>query len=381
MCHVRRVPVCITGVSLLCNSLRVFCAHSRVKTGRHKAPRTPLLLLLPGASGPGFASAAEQRGHFRSDWHRHNARRRAAGRPPLAEDEFERAAADGGELSSISGSDASSSEDEAGAAAARRRRAGAGVRTCFTARGARASACPGASTCQWARSHAFLTTAGAAYATSHPAALLARSYHRGQPGCVDLRRASARHTRLGHMLGAHCQLPPPGRQQSGEWTTRSCAWLPPAQLCCLRAALEVGPARRDAQTGGTLPCGGRCCLRRPRQARLARSPPRWRRSGVRRGPGWCCSPAVATLPPQCSAPIPTLPPARRPHVRAARARAAERGAPTRRGPQPEQAMRRPQAAALRREAAAGAAAAAAAAHLRRWMCLRTRQSIAMWSGA
>ena len=134
---------------LLCNSLRVFCAHSRMKTGRHQAPRTLLLLLLPGASGPGFASAAEQRGHFRSDWHRHNARRRAAGRPPLAEDEFERAAADGGELSSISGSDASSSEDEAGAAAARRRRAGAGVRACFTARGARASACPGASTCQW----------------------------------------------------------------------------------------------------------------------------------------------------------------------------------------------------------------------------------------
>jgi hypothetical protein len=146
-CLASPVPVCATGVSLLYNSTHVFCTHSRVKTGRYRAART-LLYLLPGTRGPGFASTAEQRGHFRSDWHRHNARRRAAGRPPLVEDEFERAAADGGDLSSISGSDASSSEDEAGAAAARRRRAGAGVRACFTARGARASACPGASPCQ-----------------------------------------------------------------------------------------------------------------------------------------------------------------------------------------------------------------------------------------
>lgn len=89
---------------------------------------------VAGVHGPGFASAAEQREHFRTDWHRHNVRRKAAGRPPLAEDEFERLVANDGELSSISGSD-SDSEEEA-AADARRRRGGSGVRLCFTARGA-----------------------------------------------------------------------------------------------------------------------------------------------------------------------------------------------------------------------------------------------------
>ena len=41
-------------------------------------------------SDQAFGSAAEQREHFRSDWHRLNVRRRAAGRAALSEEEFER---------------------------------------------------------------------------------------------------------------------------------------------------------------------------------------------------------------------------------------------------------------------------------------------------
>lgn len=89
-----------------------------------------------GVRGPGFASAPEQRAHFRSDWHRHNARRRAAGRPALGEDEFERLVAADGELSSISGSDSDSDDEPSGGTtAAARRRGGAGARACFTAHG------------------------------------------------------------------------------------------------------------------------------------------------------------------------------------------------------------------------------------------------------
>jgi pre-60S factor REI1 len=41
-------------------------------------------------TGPGFASAAEQRLHFKTDWHRYNVRRRVAKKPPVAEEQFDR---------------------------------------------------------------------------------------------------------------------------------------------------------------------------------------------------------------------------------------------------------------------------------------------------
>ncbi|KAK9834023.1 hypothetical protein WJX81_003953 [Elliptochloris bilobata] len=90
-----------------------------------------------GVRVPGFASASEQRDHFHTDWHRHNARRKAVGRLPLAEDEFERLAANDGELSSISGSESGSDNEPGAAAAAQRRRGSGGVRVCFTARDGR----------------------------------------------------------------------------------------------------------------------------------------------------------------------------------------------------------------------------------------------------
>jgi hypothetical protein len=43
-----------------------------------------------GVAGPGFASAAEQRGHFKTDWHRYNVRRRVAKKPPISEEQFDR---------------------------------------------------------------------------------------------------------------------------------------------------------------------------------------------------------------------------------------------------------------------------------------------------
>lgn len=41
------------------------------------------------AEAGAFASQAEQREHFRSDWHRINVKRRHGGRPPLTEQQFE----------------------------------------------------------------------------------------------------------------------------------------------------------------------------------------------------------------------------------------------------------------------------------------------------
>ncbi len=47
-------------------------------------------MLCPGTDGrPGFASTAEQRLHFKTDWHRLNVKRRTAGHMPLSEDHFE----------------------------------------------------------------------------------------------------------------------------------------------------------------------------------------------------------------------------------------------------------------------------------------------------
>ncbi len=50
----------------------------------------PCGMLYPGTDGrPGFASPAEQRLHFKTDWHRLNVKRRTAGHTPLSEDQFE----------------------------------------------------------------------------------------------------------------------------------------------------------------------------------------------------------------------------------------------------------------------------------------------------
>ena len=66
-----------------------------------------------GSTSPAFESVAEQRAHFRADWHRCNVRRKLHGRAALSEADFERSVQDGGELSSISGSDSEDSEDAA----------------------------------------------------------------------------------------------------------------------------------------------------------------------------------------------------------------------------------------------------------------------------
>ena len=74
---------------------------------------TGQLCMPAGVASGTFASVAEQRAHFRSDWHRCNVRRRLGGRPALGEAEFERCAQEGGgDLSSISGSDSDDSEAE-----------------------------------------------------------------------------------------------------------------------------------------------------------------------------------------------------------------------------------------------------------------------------
>ncbi|KAF5841474.1 hypothetical protein DUNSADRAFT_12639 [Dunaliella salina] len=62
-----------------------------------------------GLAEPGFASTAEQREHFKTDWHRYNVRRRVAKQLPVSESQFEQMLENGSEVSSISGS---SSEDE-----------------------------------------------------------------------------------------------------------------------------------------------------------------------------------------------------------------------------------------------------------------------------
>jgi len=68
-----------------------------------------------GIGGPGFASASEQRQHFKTDWHRYNLRRRVAKRAPLSEEQFDRIVEEEEDVSSISGSDSadsSSSEED-----------------------------------------------------------------------------------------------------------------------------------------------------------------------------------------------------------------------------------------------------------------------------
>eukprot|EP00850_Spirogloea_muscicola_P019404 SM000190S04840 [mRNA] locus=s190:27194:33886:+ [translate_table: standard] len=75
------------------------------------------------ACGAAFAAAAEQRAHFRTDWHRLNVKRRLAQKRPLSEDEFEElvshaaakrpAGLDNSDVSSISGSEDELSGDEA----------------------------------------------------------------------------------------------------------------------------------------------------------------------------------------------------------------------------------------------------------------------------
>ena len=55
---------------------------------------------------PGFADAAEQREHFKTDWHRYNVRRRSRGQGHVSEQDFAQLLERGAdELESLSGSD------------------------------------------------------------------------------------------------------------------------------------------------------------------------------------------------------------------------------------------------------------------------------------
>ena len=54
-----------------------------------------------GISSTGFSSAAEQRQHFKTDWHRYNVRRRVEKKSPLAEAEFERIIEEQSEVSTL----------------------------------------------------------------------------------------------------------------------------------------------------------------------------------------------------------------------------------------------------------------------------------------
>ncbi|KAI8473580.1 MAG: hypothetical protein J3K34DRAFT_499380 [Monoraphidium minutum] len=83
-----------------------------------------------GVSGPGFASAAEQRRHFKTDWHRYNVKRRLSKKPPVTEDQFGTLLEEEGDLSSISGSDtddSSSDEDDGGGGSGGEEGAGEGA--------------------------------------------------------------------------------------------------------------------------------------------------------------------------------------------------------------------------------------------------------------
>ncbi|GMH35473.1 hypothetical protein BSKO_03341 [Bryopsis sp. KO-2023] len=59
-----------------------------------------------------FESGDDWKPHFKSDWHRHNLRRKLKGRPPIGEAEFETLVEQDAEVSSISGSDSSDVETD-----------------------------------------------------------------------------------------------------------------------------------------------------------------------------------------------------------------------------------------------------------------------------
>jgi len=61
-----------------------------------------------------FESLAEQREHFKADWHRYNVKLRVLGRANVSEDEFNAMVEGDDDVGSISGSDDGSDEDEAG---------------------------------------------------------------------------------------------------------------------------------------------------------------------------------------------------------------------------------------------------------------------------
>jgi hypothetical protein len=75
--------------------------HARARSGG--APSQPPACSESGAtclscgigiSLPGFDTAAEQRAHFKTDWHRYNVRRRVQGAPPVGEEAFDALIAD-----------------------------------------------------------------------------------------------------------------------------------------------------------------------------------------------------------------------------------------------------------------------------------------------
>eukprot|EP00879_Flechtneria_rotunda_P003141 GHRR01003363.1.p1 GENE.GHRR01003363.1~~GHRR01003363.1.p1 ORF type:complete len:736 (+),score=308.17 GHRR01003363.1:278-2485(+) len=63
-----------------------------------------------GINSQGFSCLAEQREHFKTDWHRYNLKRRLDKKPPLFEQEFNKLIEAGDDVLSISGSDTDSSD-------------------------------------------------------------------------------------------------------------------------------------------------------------------------------------------------------------------------------------------------------------------------------
>ena len=117
-------------------------------TGSRPGGPTCIACGIGVAGAPGFASTEEQRRHFSLDWHRYNAKRRAAGRERVGEAEFAALVEDERqEVGSISGSESEQSEaeeDEEAAAAAAATPAEAGPQFAFA----------GAGRCAWEWAHA-----------------------------------------------------------------------------------------------------------------------------------------------------------------------------------------------------------------------------------
>ena len=114
-------------------------ADAPAGTSAGEASRTCIACGVGVGGISGFASAEEQRAHYRTDWHRYNVKRRAAGQKAAVSEADFSALVEGEqqEVGSISGSESEASSDEegegGGAAAAR---AVAGPQFAFAAAGA-----------------------------------------------------------------------------------------------------------------------------------------------------------------------------------------------------------------------------------------------------
>ena len=76
---------------------------------------TTCLACRIGVDSPAFATADEQRAHFKTDWHRYNVKRRLAGLPHATETQFLALIEnddDRDEVGSLSGSESEASDDD-----------------------------------------------------------------------------------------------------------------------------------------------------------------------------------------------------------------------------------------------------------------------------